>query len=70
MSAYSLYDCPTCGWEPPAFEGKYYHRNGKKYPVFGNAHQYFNGSFDMNDWDETHYCSNCKKEFTFTNGSV
>ena len=67
---FSDYNCPICNWEPPAFEGKYYKVNGKKYPIFHNEHKYYNGNFDMHDWDETHCCKVCKKEFIFTNGAV
>jgi hypothetical protein len=67
---YGEINCPLCGWEAPPFEGKYYTVNKKKYPVFLNEHKYYNGSFDMHDWDERHCCPKCKKEFEFSNGSV
>ena len=62
--------CPKCGWEPPSFDGRYYTVKGKEYPIFSGVRRYYNGHFDMNDWDETHCCPKYKKEYTFGNGAV
>lgn len=66
----SQYNCPTCNFEPPETDGTFYKVGNKKYPIYNNTRKYYNGWNDMHDWDETHFCPNCKKEFTFSNGAV
>lgn len=63
-------NCPKCRFEAPECDGSYYIVEGKKYPVYSNESKYYNGSYDMHDWDETHCCPECKIEFTFSNGAV
>lgn len=67
---YPNYCCQDCGEESQEFGGEYETINGKKYPIFTNERKYYNGTYDMHDWDETHYCKNCKKEYTFSTGAV
>jgi hypothetical protein len=40
--------------------------NKKVYPVYGKSYPKYFGGYD---WEETHYCPYCKKEFSFGNGS-
>jgi len=59
----SGYECPDCGWDPE-----------ESIPVKCTtpkscqwAAMEFGGS--PVDWEETHFCPNCKEEFTFTNSN-
>lgn len=65
------YTCPTCGSEPPD-PGEIYLATKSKieYPQYFNNRKYYNGSYDMHDWEELHYCKKCKKEYWFHNGAV
>lgn len=38
----------------------------KVYPIYGETHHGYEGEID---WEETHYCPYCKKEFSFMNGN-
>lgn len=61
----SWYECEctyTCEFDE-------YEVNGKAYPIYQNEQYTSNPSCAGYDWQETHYCPFCKKEYTFDNSS-
>jgi len=81
----SEWTCPDCHFDPPEFDGNFYKFNetekkietkhfedGVKvpdnyYPKFGpREYRRMDSGFDF---EEIHYCPNCKKEFSFYNGT-
>lgn len=62
------YGCPKCGKDAPEFNGDYYEVDGKEYPIFQNEEKYFDGWYNMHDWEEVHHC--CGEEYVIFNGAV
>jgi thiol-disulfide isomerase/thioredoxin len=69
------YCCPICGYEPPEED---YKVKGVLYPKITTHNKKiddmvimnFNGEYSFYDWNETHWCPKCRKEFSFDNSSI
>ena len=60
--------CPDCGWADNSGDDNKYIVNKKEYPIITNYHPAC-GEYSGYDWDETHCCPFCKKEFEYGNSS-
>ena len=65
--AINIGNCPQCGKPHQEFD-KYYWANNKQYPKYWNERKGWTGD-DYWDWEEVHFCKNCKIEYYYTNGA-